>query len=386
MNLFKRCWYSSFIALITLVYFRRISVYGKENIPSEGSVLFIGLHKNGAVDGFIYHRALTPVVFMLAAQLRRNPVVRLFFDGIEVTRDKDKGVRSNIAALKKCISFLEENGRLFVFPEGTSTLGPSHLPFKEGAAILASRFNFENGKTLTVLPCGVFYDDPTRLGGKAEVVVGKPIVLTRAIERKEIHRLFTEALEKVGIDYADEEEQRIIQQTAAFLSLYGEVPYHIFLRKIYEDKELYSQAKSLLAELNQAGLKYYKGVPIFPCSVINSVWTWCITAPFVLYAFAWNLLPVLAGYFCSKKFADDTNVISLWKIIPSFTLGLVLTILELVFLPKVTVLSLAVSLLGFIVYGAWKKHTISLYNWLARPEDVKKFNNLRKTFYEKIIH
>ena len=161
MNMLKKIWYAGFITLITQVYFRKISLYGKENIPAHGSVLFVGLHKNGAVDGFVYHRVLSPVTFMLAAQLRRNPVVRLFFDGIEVTRDKDTGVHSNISALKKCIAFLQAGGRLFVFPEGTSTLGPTHLPFKEGAAILASRFDFSKGAALTVVPCAVFYDDPT---------------------------------------------------------------------------------------------------------------------------------------------------------------------------------------------------------------------------------
>jgi len=98
MNLLKKAWYNGFITVITLVYFRKISLYGKENIPANGAVLFIGLHKNGAVDGFVYNRVLSPVTFMLAAQLRRNPIIRLFFDGIEVTRDKDKEVRSNIAA------------------------------------------------------------------------------------------------------------------------------------------------------------------------------------------------------------------------------------------------------------------------------------------------
>ena len=239
MNQLKKIWYSTFITLITLMYFRKITLYGKENIPAAGPVLFIGLHKNGAVDGFVYNRTLSPVMFMLAAQLRRNPIVRLFFDGIEVARDKDKEVRSNIAALKRCINFLEDGGRLFVFPEGTSTLGPAHLPFKEGAAILASRFNFKSGKQLSVVPCAVFYDDPTHLGGKVEVVAGKPLVFTQTTDRKEIHRLFTEALERVGIDYTDEQQQRTIQQTAAFLSLYGDVPYHFFLRIIHCRKNIF---------------------------------------------------------------------------------------------------------------------------------------------------
>lgn len=385
MNLLKKGWYPNFIRLITLVYFRRVELYGKENIPARGPVLFIGLHKNGAVDGFVYYRTLAPVEFMLAAQLRRNPIVRLFFDGIEVTRAKDKGVHSNIAALKKCISFLEGGGRLFVFPEGTSTLGPTHLPFKEGAAILASRFDFSKGP-LTVVPCGIFYDDPTRLGGKAAVVADKPLVLTAPLERREIQLQFTRALEAVGIDYPDAQHQHTTEQAAALLALYGEVPYCVFLRKLRDDASLYRQAETTLKQINQPGLWHYKGVAVFPRSVVNSLWTWCITAPFVCYAFLWNLLPVCAGYLGAQKGADDENVISLWKIIPSFTLGLILTLAELLWCPRLTVLSLAVSLLGFMVYGAWKKHTVSLYNWVRRPAEMKKFNGLRKELYEKAVH
>lgn len=385
MNLLKRVWYTGFITLITLVYFRKITLYGKENIPASGPVLFIGLHKNGAVDGFVYNHALSPVTFMLAAQLRRNPIIRLFFDGIEVTRDKDKGVRSNIASLKKCISFLEKGGRLFVFPEGTSTLGPAHLPFKEGAAILASRFDFSKGTPLTVIPCAVFYDNPTRLGGKAEIVAGKPMVFTQTMQRSEIHAAFTHSLEEVGIDYSSVEQQQIAQQAAALLSLYGDQPYHFFLRKIHADESYYQASAVALEELSNSSLWRYKGVAVFPRSTIGSLWTWLITAPFVFYAFVWNLLPICAGWCCSKKFADDINVISLWKIIPSFTLWLLLTALEIILIPQITVLSLAVSLLGFIVYGAWKKHTVSLYNWIHKPEGMKKFNRLRAELYEKII-
>ncbi len=385
MNLLKKGWYPNFIRLITLVYFRRVELYGKENIPARGPVLFIGLHKNGAVDGFVYYRTLAPVEFMLAAQLRRNPIVRLFFDGIEVTRAKDQGVKGNIAALKKCISFLEEGGRLFVFPEGTSTLGPVHLPFKEGAAILASRFNFAQNKQLTVIPCAIFYDDPTHLGGKVEVVAGKPIVFTQTQNRHAIHQLFSRALEEIGIDYANEEQAQLIQKTAACLSMDGKKPYFFFLRKIYDNKALYQQAAEMFRQINHAGLWYYKEVPAFPRSLVTSIWTWCITCPFVCYAFLWNLLPIGVGYFCARKFADDANVISLWKIIPSFSLALIFTAVEIVLFPRLALLSLAVSLLGFIIYGAWKKHTVSLYNWLCWPAGMKKFNKLRGELYEKII-
>lgn len=382
MNI-KKLWYRSFTFLITLVYFRKIKVYGTENI--NGPVLFIGLHKNGAVDGFVYNRALNSPTFLIAAQLKRNPIISIFFDGIEVSRDKDKEKRNNIAALKQCISILENEGKLFVFPEGTSTLGPTHLPFKEGAAILASHFDFSKGKNLTVIPCAVFYDDPTNMGGKVEILTGKPIMFSQKKNREDIQNIFTKALENIGIDYDSAEQQNIIQKSATLLTLYGDIPYHIILRKIYEDKELFKEAEQTLAQLPNNNLLLYKGIPVFPKSVINSLWTFFIATPFVIYAFIWNCLPVIAGYICAKKFPDDINVISLWKIIPSFTLWLLLSLLGLIFFTKLTILSSAISLLGFIIYGAWKKHTFALCNTFKTPESRKQFNLIRTKLYEKFI-
>src|ERR1043166_2252414 len=119
------------------VYFQRVTVLHRERLPKSGPVLFLALHRNGAMDGFVYHQTLGQPTFMISTQLQRSWFGRLFFPGIAVTRTKDEGDRAgNAEALQRCVNLLRASGSLCVFPEGTSSLGTRHLPFKTGAAWL----------------------------------------------------------------------------------------------------------------------------------------------------------------------------------------------------------------------------------------------------------
>src|SRR5438270_10483924 len=143
-------WYGSLHRLCCRLYFSQISVLNAERLPAKGPVLYVGLHRNGAVDGFIYHSLLPRAVFMISTQLRKNFFSRIFFDGIAVTRTKDEGGRTlNSDALEHCLRLLRTGGELFVFPEGTSSLGPRHLPFKSGAVKLLLDY-LEEGRPIQV--------------------------------------------------------------------------------------------------------------------------------------------------------------------------------------------------------------------------------------------
>src|SRR5215831_8308111 len=87
-------WRGLFYWFITRVYFARITVLNRGRLPKEGPVLYLGLHRNGAVDGFVYHQALQGPTFMISTQLLRTWFARLFFTGIAVTRTKDEGDRA----------------------------------------------------------------------------------------------------------------------------------------------------------------------------------------------------------------------------------------------------------------------------------------------------
>src|SRR4026207_2167783 len=83
-------WYRALFSAIVGVYYRRIHLVGREHLPLEpGPVLYVGLHRNGAVDGMIYKRLFPRATFLIAARLLTSWFRRLFFTGIPVTRDKD---------------------------------------------------------------------------------------------------------------------------------------------------------------------------------------------------------------------------------------------------------------------------------------------------------
>jgi 1-acyl-sn-glycerol-3-phosphate acyltransferase len=115
----RGAWRQWLYRFINTIYFERITLIHPERLPHTGPVLYLGLHRNGAVDGFVYDQVLHNPVFMISTQLRKNWFARLFFEGIAVTRTKDEGDRAiNETALRQCLDHLRAGGELVVFPEG----------------------------------------------------------------------------------------------------------------------------------------------------------------------------------------------------------------------------------------------------------------------------
>jgi 1-acyl-sn-glycerol-3-phosphate acyltransferase len=71
-------WHRICHRLCAWIYYERITVLYPERLIKEGPVLYVGLHRNGAVDGFIYHQAVPRGVFLISTQLRRHFFSRLF--------------------------------------------------------------------------------------------------------------------------------------------------------------------------------------------------------------------------------------------------------------------------------------------------------------------
>ena len=151
-------WYRLWHWLAARLYFSRITVSHPGNLPADGPCLFVALHRNGAVDGFVYRQVIPHGVFLISSQLRRGFLARCVFCGIAVTRKGDPGDRGdNAAALAACVQHLAHQGQLIVFPEGTSSLGPRHLPFRSGAAAIALEA-LKQGIPLRIVPLGIHYE------------------------------------------------------------------------------------------------------------------------------------------------------------------------------------------------------------------------------------
>lgn len=316
-------WHRLFPRFCGRFYFRRLRVCGAER-PAAGPVLWLGLHRNGAVDGFAYVAALRrPLVFLLSQQLRRNLFGRIFFGGIAVARHADEGERAaNRAALDRAVELLSAGGELFVFPEGTSSLGPRHLPFKAGGAQLALDCLERGAGALTVVPVGIHYASAWSFRSEAEVVVGAPVDLALAADLgplarlKEMKRRISTALESVGANFPDEATQEEAEAIATFARwrLGGSRWRVLQACERGVPADLSAAWRALDSAATSCRAARYQGVPLLPAGGLAFARLLAVAMP-VGAGIALNLPPWMAAWWAGRKLPDDRNVISLWKIL-----------------------------------------------------------------------
>jgi hypothetical protein len=276
------------------------------------------------VDGFVYSSVLPRATFMISTQLRKSILGRLFFGGIEVVRQKDEGdPRANEEALARCRDFLKSGGQLVVFPEGTSTLGPRHLPFKSGAARILLDY-LATGGPITVVPLAIVYEAPSSFRSNVEVVVGPPVPtdLPESMDeherRGELRRRIGVALEDLGINVESEAIQEKIQKLAYASTLGSPRSYYRSLKSFEKTipEKIENEWRALEPELDRRKLFFHQGIPLFP---MKQAWLYglmlLLLGPVVLAGGIANVLPLLGGWLAGKALADEANVITLWRIL-----------------------------------------------------------------------
>lgn len=365
-------WYRLLLRAITRIYYRRVNVVRLSPVPitDDRPVLFVGLHRNGAIDGMLYKRVFPRAVFVVARQLLRSSFSRLFFTGIPVVRDKDvedvAARRDNPQSLAAAVDHLTTGGQLFVLPEGTSDLGPRHLPFKPGAAkILAA--TVDRGITPLVVPVGIFYESAPTFRSDVCIVVGAPIDIDVAAQIEDsrgrvgaLMAAITASLEAIAVEARDAETLHRVETIAAIAA--GEMAE----RRWRIQKTLTQSAAP--AEMDERWCRLTRdvsdrrtavdraGVPRFSRHGVlwNAGWL-AVQLAIVLVAGVMNVLPLAGAWLAEKRFADAPNTIALWRILigtPLAALWVVGVVAATVFSRSLLLLAayLAITGLGLVAY------------------------------------
>ena len=114
-------------------------VYGKENIPKEGSVVLVGNHKSNIDPLLVCTENKRVVHFLAKKELYKNILLKKFMENVSTIQiDRDK---NDTNAIKEAIKTLKKGEILGIFPEGKRNTSKTEilLPLKQGTVSLAKK-------------------------------------------------------------------------------------------------------------------------------------------------------------------------------------------------------------------------------------------------------
>lgn len=171
------------IRIALKIFFQKITIHGKENIPSTQPLIVMGNHPNTFMDPILAALVILPrqVHFLANGSIFKTAAARAVlnqFNTIPVYRKQDvtdKRDEKNLSAFQKCFEFLTGGGILLVFPEGNSINERKLRPIKTGTARIALGAEHQQDfkLPLKLLPIGLNYSNPTRFRESVEINIGQ---------------------------------------------------------------------------------------------------------------------------------------------------------------------------------------------------------------------
>ncbi|KAL7418530.1 hypothetical protein Q5752_006988 [Cryptotrichosporon argae] len=169
-------------------FFRKIEVYGSENVPEEGPIIFACTHANMAVDPAVLSSTIPHAHYLhywVKDSLFANPAVGAMLrnaGNIPV----DRKTKNNQMLFRGTFEALAQGECIGVFPEGTSHTEPHMIALKDGVAWAALEYvrylrgTEENkgpktGKKACIVPVGIVYCDKSKYRSRVVVHYAKPI-------------------------------------------------------------------------------------------------------------------------------------------------------------------------------------------------------------------
>lgn len=255
----KHIWYYTFRIYVKIVLFfllKKRTVFGIENIPKEGPVLFIGNHQNALIDALIIPTITKRKIHFLArAGVFKKNIVKKFLSTLNMLpayrlRDGVENMNKNYDVFNLCVEILNNKGALEIFAEGEHHIERRIIPLKKGfARIILSTLQKYPETKIHIIPIGLNYDSRLNFPSKASIYFGEPILanpffnlqnpdisfssiikkvsselkkLTLHIEESENYSEVISKLEKCGIDYLNPIEAN--KMAAEFQNLQPKVP------------------------------------------------------------------------------------------------------------------------------------------------------------------
>lgn len=189
-----------FLRLLLMTYFRKISVYGINNLPREGPVIICPNHPNMFVDALLVITECTnngraPFAWVkgsafnsffgkhVLSRLGTVPVYRPrrsedSLADVDCDMTPEEIEAANKRMFQKTWEVLAAGNVMVLFPEGTSYTLPKMLKLRTGVVRVATGFAKNYGQPIPIVPVGLTYFKKESFRSEMMMEFGTPIMIT----------------------------------------------------------------------------------------------------------------------------------------------------------------------------------------------------------------
>ena len=171
-----------YVSFVLKQSYRSIIQVGRENIPTDGAIIFAPNHTNTLMDALV---VLTmddkPKVFVARADIFKNrklAKILTFLKIMPIMRQRDgfQAVKKNQETIDKAVDVLKDKIPFCIFPEGTHLAKFSSLPLSKGIFKIAFQAHEQMPQVpLYIVPVGIRYGNHFRFRSTIRMEFGKPI-------------------------------------------------------------------------------------------------------------------------------------------------------------------------------------------------------------------
>lgn len=204
----RNFWYKTvriYIKTGLFFLFKKVSVYGKENIPKKGAVIFIGNHQNALIDALLIPTTNSRnIYFLTRASVFKIGIVSQILRSLNMIpvfriRDGVRNMEKNAEVFEQCVEILKKEKAIQIFAEGEHHLERRIVSLKKGFAhiILRTLQKYPN-LAIYIVPVGINYDSHVNFPSSTTVYYGKPILANQFIDIKKPDLKFKEITNQVS--------------------------------------------------------------------------------------------------------------------------------------------------------------------------------------------
>ena len=163
-------------------YFKRIDVFGIENIPKDKPVLFLGNHQNALLDPLLIAIKCGRLSFFLTrAGVFKKPLVSKFLKSLQMLpvyriRDGWNNITNNKAIFEACTHLFKNKEAVVIFPEGSHNLARRVRPLSKGfTRIVFDSLERYPDLDIHLIPVGLNFVSAKNFPDSTAIYFGSPI-------------------------------------------------------------------------------------------------------------------------------------------------------------------------------------------------------------------